>query len=72
MSQLDLTSDVPADRPRGILVRKPKTTIYTVLLGVAVGALTIGCLLLALEILSYGGLFSAWQIPAEYLPAQYR
>jgi hypothetical protein len=53
------------DRPRGILVRKPRTTVYTVLLGIAVGALAIGCLLLAVEIMRYGSLLSAWEIPAE-------
>ena len=60
MSQPDLISDVPAEQPRGILVHKPKSTIYTALLGIAVGALTIGCLLLALEIMRYG-----WKISAQ-------
>jgi hypothetical protein len=37
------------DEPRGVLVRKPQTTIYTVLLGIAVAALAVSCLLLLLE-----------------------
>jgi hypothetical protein len=51
-----------SDRPRGVLVRRPKSTIYTALLGVAVGALAIGCLALALEMLEYGW---AWNIPTN-------
>jgi hypothetical protein len=60
VSRLDSISN----RPRGVLVRKPRTSIYTILLGVAVGALTIGCLALALEIMRYGSLLNAWNIPA--------
>jgi hypothetical protein len=40
--------------PRGILVRKPKTTVYTVLLGISAAALAIACLLMVLEIWQYG------------------
>jgi hypothetical protein len=62
--------DSRSDRPRGVLVRRPKTTIYTVLLGIAVGALAIGCLLLAIEIMQYGSLFpgerAAWNIPSGF------
>jgi len=37
------------DEPRGVLVRKPQTTIYTVLLGIVAAALAVSCLLLLLE-----------------------
>jgi hypothetical protein len=42
------------DAPRGVLVPKPRTTIYTVLLGIAAVALMVGCALMALEIWRYG------------------
>ena len=42
------------DTPRGVLVPKPRTNIYTVLLGIAALALLIGCALFALEIWQYG------------------
>ena len=42
-----------SDRPRGVLVRKPQTTIYTVLLFIALLALVIDCLLLAMELMHY-------------------
>ena len=57
--------DSASNRPRGVLVRKPKTSIYTVLLGVTIGALAIGCLALALEIMRYGWLLDAWKIPSN-------
>jgi hypothetical protein len=47
---------------RGVIVRKPRTNIYTTLLGIAVAALAIGCLLMLLETSRFGdedgGLFS--------------
>lgn len=46
MSQLDSPS---ASRQRGVLVQKPKTNIYTVLLIIAFVAMLTGCLLLGLE-----------------------
>ena len=49
MSQPDSESNKPA----GILIRKPSTTIYTGLLGAALAALVIGCLALVLEIHRY-------------------
>jgi hypothetical protein len=58
--------DSTSDAPRGVLVRKPKTTIYTVLLGISAGALAIGCLLLAVEIMQYGSLLGAWNIPPGF------
>jgi hypothetical protein len=41
-----------------VLVRKPKATIYVALLGVAVAALVIGCLLLLLELNQYDYLWN--------------
>lgn len=55
--------DSKSTRPAGVLVRKPKTTIYTALLGVAVAALVIGCLMLNLELVSYGGLTGFFSFP---------
>ena len=48
--------------PRGVLVPRPRTTIYTVLLGIAVLALVIGCAMLALEMWQYG---LRWTPPAN-------
>lgn len=45
--------DSESTRPAGILVRRPTTTIYTSMLGVAALALALGSLFLLLEILSY-------------------
>jgi hypothetical protein len=55
--------DSKSTRPAGVLVRKPKTSIYTALLGVAVLALLAGCLLLNLELMSYGGLAGFFSFP---------
>lgn len=49
MSQPDLTSA----RPSGVIVRKPKLDVYTVLLVISLLAISIGCLLLWLEIGEY-------------------
>ncbi len=38
-----------------MVAQKPKSNIYTALLGVAAIALLIGCLLLAIEISRYAG-----------------
>ena len=43
-----------SDRPRGVLVRKTQTSIYTVLLFISVVALGIGCAILAWEWMQYG------------------
>ena len=48
--------DSSSDRPRGVLVPRPRTNIYTVLLGIAVLAITISCAILAWEILQYGSI----------------
>ncbi len=42
-----------SDRPRGVLVRRPTTTIYTVLLFIALMALVISCAIMAWEMLQY-------------------
>jgi hypothetical protein len=48
-----------------VLVRKPRNTIYTALLGVAVAALAVGCLALFLEIWRYGPIWTLpWNVPA--------
>ena len=39
---------------RGVYVQAPKSDIYVVLLGIALGAILIGCLLLGLLMNSYG------------------
>jgi hypothetical protein len=43
-----------ASEPRGVLVRRQKTKIYSVLLLIAVVALAFGCLMMVLEWLEYG------------------
>jgi cytochrome b subunit of formate dehydrogenase len=43
-----------SDEPRGVLVRRQKTTIYTVMLLIAVVALAISCLIMVLEWAQYG------------------
>ena len=54
----------PSDAPRGVLVRRPKTSIYSVMLGITAGALAIGCLVLLLEIWTYGAPWTfPWNIP---------
>ena len=45
--------DSPSDRPRGVLVRQPRTSIYTVLLLIALLALVFSCLLMVLELAQY-------------------
>ena len=56
--------EVGADAPRGVLVRRPKTSIYSVLLGISAAALAIGCLMLVLEIWTYGAPWTfPWNIP---------
>jgi len=45
--------DLSSDRPRGVLVRRPKTSIYAVLLLVALVAIVLSCLLMVLELFQY-------------------
>jgi hypothetical protein len=55
VSQLDSKSTKPTGiTSSGILVSKPRTTVYTALLGVALAAISIGCLLLFAELWRYG------------------
>ena len=55
MSQPDSNLDDDAGAPdmaapaRGVIVKKAPTTVYTVMLVMATLAMTIGCILLALE-----------------------
>ena len=46
--------DSSSDRPQGVLVRRPKTSIYTVLLLIALVAILFCCLLLVIEMARYG------------------
>ncbi|HJQ78613.1 MAG TPA: hypothetical protein VJ828_01590 [Lacipirellulaceae bacterium] len=54
--------DSSSDRPQGVLVRRPKTSIYTVLLLVALLAIMFGCLLMVIELARYG---FQWKPPAN-------
>lgn len=49
MSLLESSSD----EPRGVLVRRPQSTIYTILLFIALVALMVSCLILAWELWQY-------------------
>jgi hypothetical protein len=44
-----------ASAPRGVLVQRPRATIYTVLLAIALVAILLGCLFLWMEINAFGG-----------------
>lgn len=50
MSQLDSSSASPS---RGVIVKKPPTSIYTVMLILSTLSMTIGCLFLYLEWAKY-------------------
>lgn len=54
--------DSSSDRPQGVLVRRPRTSIYTVLLMIALVAIMFGCLLLVIEMARYG---FQWKPPAN-------
>ncbi len=58
----------PAARRPGVLVQSPKSDIYVALLGVALGAILIGCLLMAILFGRYG--FST-KVSAATSPAHY-
>ena len=46
--------DAPEMAPvRGVIVKKPPTSVFTVMLIVATIAMTIGCIFLALELTRY-------------------
>lgn len=57
--------DSKSTRPAGILVRKPTSSIYTALLGIAVAALALGSLFLLLEIQTYDWI---WNVPWQQRP----
>jgi hypothetical protein len=46
--------DSSSDEPRGVLVRRQKSSIYTIMLLIAVIALAISCLVMVLEWAQYG------------------
>ena len=50
MSQPDLSS---ANPPRGVIVNKPKTSVYTVMLIISLVAMLTACLFLYLEYAEY-------------------
>lgn len=64
MSQLDSNSAEPDLAPRGVLVQKPKTNIYTVMLIVAFVAMLLGCLFLYLEYAEYSSYKASQFLPA--------
>ena len=45
---------MPAQRGRGVYVQQPKSDVFVVMLGVALGAMLLGCLFLALRLNGYG------------------
>lgn len=49
---MDSPSMAPA---RGVIVKKPPTSIYTVLMIIATLAMLMGCIFLSLEVARYGG-----------------
>ncbi len=58
--------DLSSEQPRGVLVRRPRTTIYMVMLGISLAAVSVGCLLLLLELWQYGPLWtSPWNVPVN-------
>lgn len=55
-----------SSEPRGVLVRRQKTTIYTVMLMLTAAALAFGTLVMLLEIWQYGPIWTApWKVPAN-------
>lgn len=70
MSLPDLSSSSSigpvAEKPRGVLVRRPRITVYMVLLGISFAAISFACLLLLLELWQYGPLWtSPWNVPVH-------
>jgi uncharacterized membrane protein affecting hemolysin expression len=45
----------------GVSIEKPKTNIYTMLLIISLIAISLACLLLFLEMQSYGPFLSSWK-----------
>ena len=58
----------PAGGARGVYVTAPKSDIYVALLGVALGAMALGCLLLVLVWSRYG--FSTSVAANDFRPAK--
>ena len=56
------------DEPRGVLVRREKTSIYTVLLMITLGAICIGCLIMILELWRYGFQYKPSKLRSEVRP----
>jgi hypothetical protein len=54
VSLLESSSSPSPSEPRGVLVRRQKTSIYTVLLLIAVVALVFSSLMMILEWMQYG------------------
>jgi len=62
-----VVEQVGAGGPRGVLVRRPRTSIYSVLLGISAAALAIGCMMLVFEIWTYGAPWTfPWNIPINF------
>ena len=58
--------DSSLDSPRGVLVPKPKTSIYTIMLIISLVAVVVACAALWLEVLQYGWPWEfPWKIPAN-------
>lgn len=47
------SSELAEDQPRGVIVDKPKTNVYTMMLLIALLAMIIGCIFLYLEWAEY-------------------
>lgn len=51
------------DQPRSMVVQKPKSNVYTALLGISALALTVACLLLLMQWAVYSnGSFSPFEL----------
>jgi hypothetical protein len=58
--------ELSSDRPRGVLVRKPQNSVYTVLLLIALLAMAFSCFLLFLELWQYGPIWEMpWNVPSN-------
>jgi hypothetical protein len=56
-----------APRQRGVVIQSPKSDIFVVMLGIALGAILLGCLLMTLVLSRYG--FST-KVSAVSTPSQ--
>jgi hypothetical protein len=48
------TTRAAAPRRPGVLVQAPKSDIYVTLLGISLGAIVVGCVLMAMLLTQYG------------------